>query len=160
MTRYQKNTRWPPCRKSKYAKNRWNYDVLTKKTAKVGVYSTWCSQAVTHLSTNHARRSLTSVIGREPVFSAWYGRRHETVPVAVHIVVIAAIRAILSPSIQTSRVPGSQPVARSGASHFPAVELLPLLVAQHEGNIRQSLLMCLNVAAQMHVQRTPQDGSR
>ncbi|RUS68599.1 hypothetical protein EGW08_023639, partial [Elysia chlorotica] len=33
------------------------------------VYSTWCSQAVTHLSTNHARRCLTSVIGREPVFS-------------------------------------------------------------------------------------------
>ena len=35
-------------------------------------------QAVTHLSTNHARRCLTSVIGREPVFSTWYGRRHQT----------------------------------------------------------------------------------
>ena len=33
------------------------------------------SQAVTHLSTNHARRCLTSVIGRELVFSARYGRR-------------------------------------------------------------------------------------
>ena len=43
---------------------------------KKDVYSTWCSQAVTHLSTNHARRCLTSVIGREPVFSTWYGRRH------------------------------------------------------------------------------------
>ena len=41
------------------------------------VYSTWCSQAVTHLSTNHARRCLTSVIGREPVFSTWYGRRQQ-----------------------------------------------------------------------------------
>ena len=38
------------------------------------IYSTWCSQAVTHLSTNHARRCLTSVIGRELVFSTWYGR--------------------------------------------------------------------------------------
>ena len=43
---------------------------------KKDVYSTWCSQAVTHLSTNHARRCLTSVIGREPVFSTWYGRKH------------------------------------------------------------------------------------
>ena len=33
------------------------------------------SQAVTHPSTDPARRCLTSVIGREPVHSAWYGRR-------------------------------------------------------------------------------------
>ena len=37
-----------------------------------------CSQAVTHPSTNlkqpPAQRCLTSVIGREPVFSTWYGR--------------------------------------------------------------------------------------
>ena len=39
-------------------------------------YSTGYSQAVTHPSTNPARRCLTSVIGREPVFSPWYGRRH------------------------------------------------------------------------------------
>ena len=44
---------------------------------KKDVYSTWCSQAVTHLSTNHARRCLTSVIGREPVISTWYGRRQK-----------------------------------------------------------------------------------
>ena len=37
--------------------------------------SIWCSQAVTHPSTNRARRCLTSVIGREPVYSTWYGRR-------------------------------------------------------------------------------------
>ena len=36
-------------------------------------YSTWYSQAVTHPSTDQARRCLTSVIGQEPVFSAWYG---------------------------------------------------------------------------------------
>ena len=42
---------------------------------KVNAYSTRCSQAVTHPSTIRARRCLTSVIGREPVFSTWYGRR-------------------------------------------------------------------------------------
>ena len=36
--------------------------------------STRCSQAVTHPSTNRAQRCLTSVIGRELVFSTWYGR--------------------------------------------------------------------------------------
>ena len=44
---------------------------------KTKVYNTRYSQAVTHPSTNRARRCLTSVIGREPVFSTWYGRRHE-----------------------------------------------------------------------------------
>ena len=34
-----------------------------------GTYDTWYSQAVTHPSTNQARRCLTSVIGREPVYS-------------------------------------------------------------------------------------------
>ena len=52
---------------------------------KKDVYSTWCSQAVTHLSTDHARRCLTSVIGREPVFSTWYGRRHSNVEVKHYI---------------------------------------------------------------------------
>ena len=32
------------------------------------------SQAVTHLSTKRTRHCLTSVIGRELVFSMWYGR--------------------------------------------------------------------------------------
>ena len=39
------------------------------------VYSTMYSQAVTHPSTNMAQCCLTSVIGRELVFSTWYGRR-------------------------------------------------------------------------------------
>ena len=38
-------------------------------------YNTRDSQAVTHPSTNRARRCLTSVIRREPVCSTWYGRR-------------------------------------------------------------------------------------
>ena len=38
-------------------------------------YDTRYSQAVSHLSTDRARRCLTSVIGREPVYSTWYGRR-------------------------------------------------------------------------------------
>ena len=46
---------------------------LSKRKAKV--YDTRYSQAVTHPSTNRARRCLTSVIGREPVLSTWYGRR-------------------------------------------------------------------------------------
>ena len=49
-----------------------------RKKKKKKVYSTRYSQAVTHPSTNLARRCLTSVIGREPVFSTWYGRRHYT----------------------------------------------------------------------------------
>ena len=40
-----------------------------EKKKKIKVYSTRYSQAVTHPSTNRARRCLISVIGREPVFS-------------------------------------------------------------------------------------------
>jgi hypothetical protein len=40
-------------------------------------YDTAYSQAVTHPSTNAAQSCLTSVIGRELVFSTWYGRRHK-----------------------------------------------------------------------------------
>ena len=43
--------------------------------------STWCSQAVSHPSTNQAQRCLTSVIGRELVFSTWYGRCQESAAV-------------------------------------------------------------------------------
>ena len=41
-------------------------------------YDTGYSQAVTHPSTNPARPGLTSVIGREPVYSRWYGRKRKT----------------------------------------------------------------------------------
>lgn len=49
--------------------------VLDKEKKKKNACSTGYSQAVTHPSTKPARRCLTSVIGREPVYSAWYGRR-------------------------------------------------------------------------------------
>ena len=41
------------------------------------VYSNLYSQAVTHPSTNRSQPCLTSVIGRELVYSRWYGRRHK-----------------------------------------------------------------------------------
>ena len=47
----------------------WNKKRNTK------AYGTGSSQAVPHPSTIPARRCLTSVIGRERVFSSWYGRR-------------------------------------------------------------------------------------
>ncbi len=50
---------------------------LKKRTQK-GAYDTGYSQAVTHPSTNPAQPGLTSVIGREPVYSRWYGRRRES----------------------------------------------------------------------------------
>ena len=46
--------------------------------AKGGACSTSYSQAVTHPSTRLAQHCLTSVIGREPVHSVWYGRRQHT----------------------------------------------------------------------------------
>ena len=49
--------------------------VLMTKRAKV--YSTRYSQEVSHPSTNRARRCFTSGIGREPVYSTWYGRRRQ-----------------------------------------------------------------------------------
>ena len=48
-----------------------------KKKKMQNVYSNLYSQAVTHPSTNRSQPCLTSVIGRELVYSRWYGRRHE-----------------------------------------------------------------------------------
>ena len=42
------------------------------------VYGTRSSQTVPNSSTILARRCLTSVIGRERVYSSWYGRRQST----------------------------------------------------------------------------------
>ena len=47
---------------------------------KKNINDTLRSQAVTHLSTNSARCCLTSVIGRELVFSTWCGRCREPEP--------------------------------------------------------------------------------
>ena len=58
-------------------RNRVEFQVKNWKKKKRCANCTRCSQAVTHPSTNRARRCLTSVIGREPVFSTWYGRRQE-----------------------------------------------------------------------------------
>ena len=59
-----------------------------EKEKKGNVSITWCSQAVTHPSTNHARRCLTSVIGRELVLSPWYERWRQIVILKHHIFTI------------------------------------------------------------------------
>ena len=63
-----------------YCKYTFSNDVISpqtislQKNAMQKGYNTWGSHAVTHRSTNQAQRCLTSVIGREPVYSTWYGR--------------------------------------------------------------------------------------
>ena len=47
-----------------------------KKSKKLEANSIQCSQAVTHPSTDWTQHCLTSVIGRELVYSMWYGRWH------------------------------------------------------------------------------------
>lgn len=51
------------------------YPKRGKRIKNQKAYSTWGSKAVAQPSTIQARRGLTSVIGREPVLSAWYGRK-------------------------------------------------------------------------------------
>ena len=61
----------------------WKYGQIREKFVlfwydwrRQNVYSNLYSQAVTHPSTNRSQPCLTSVIGRELVYSRWYGRRH------------------------------------------------------------------------------------
>ena len=54
----------------------WCVFVRQNERERKEAYSTWYSQAVSHPSTDRALGCLTSVIGREPVYSTWYGRRH------------------------------------------------------------------------------------
>jgi hypothetical protein len=54
----------------------WHCSFSKLLMTKAKAYDTAYSQAVTHPSTNAAQSCLTSVIGRELVFSTWYGRRH------------------------------------------------------------------------------------
>ena len=53
------------------------------KKFEINANSTWCSQAVTHPTTNHAQSCLTAVIKREPVFTTWYGRWQTSNPNAL-----------------------------------------------------------------------------
>jgi hypothetical protein len=70
---------------------------MKKKGRQTKVYGTRYSQAVTHPSTNRARRCLTSVIGREPVLSTWYGRRRlHAVKVASHTSILRNLPIISS----------------------------------------------------------------
>ena len=61
-----------------------------------------CSQAVTHPSTDRTRRCLTSLIGREAVYSTWCGRWRvvesvgvvlKTVSLSLVVVVVVAAAA-------------------------------------------------------------------
>ena len=77
--------------------------------------STPCSQAVTHPSTDEARRCLTSVIGREPVRSAWYGRWQENWPDI----------SIMTPvQFDLTKTSDGQHQMALGRRHWPKVELL------------------------------------
>ena len=68
-------TRWPPAGLARAKKPAQTVYTVCHRLKWQNVYSTMYSQAVTHPSTNMAQCCLTSVIGRELVFSTWYGRR-------------------------------------------------------------------------------------
>ena len=64
------------------------------KNSKLDAYSTEYSQAVTHPSTNSAQCCLTAVIGRELVFSTWYGRRHDIIEVCTWYFLINCVKEL------------------------------------------------------------------
>ena len=74
-----------------------------KKQLHKKVYDTGYSQAVTHPSTNPARRCLTSVIRRELVLSAQYGRRRRNRQI-VAIYTIQTIKMIAMCRISVCRL--------------------------------------------------------
>lgn len=65
-------------------------EVRQTQKCKKNANSTRGSQAVTHPSTNRARRCLTSVIGREPVYSTWYGRWRESGEIKSNLICFSA----------------------------------------------------------------------
>ena len=58
---------------------------IRKNSNNKKAYDTQYSQPVTHVSTNWARRSLTSEIGRDRVYSTWYGRKRQFILFFIHI---------------------------------------------------------------------------
>ena len=66
------------------------------------------SQPVTHASTNRAQRCLTSVIGREPVFPTWYGRR-QTQPMLHHWSISSQAGQTSQPDLTLSKIMNAQP---------------------------------------------------
>ena len=72
------------------------------------VYSTGYSQAVTHPSTNPAQRCLTSVIGRELVLSAWYGRRHSLSNSTAYLYTQQSTKKAFNSPLQASCITGKK----------------------------------------------------
>ncbi len=106
------------------------------KTVQVGdekkVYGTRYSQAVTHPSTNRARRCLTSVIGREPVLSTWYGRRRcRAAKVASHTDRIGVCRSFHESRHRVN----NQPIQHLSSFLPPHSALGSLLVRNHSHQV-------------------------
>ena len=108
----EKRRKWRTQRQ-RVRKNKEETENKTKTMSeKKKVYSTRYSQAVTHPSTNLARRCLTSVIGREPVFSTWYGRRQH-----LHHYTRIYHTATVNDTSLHSHPPGSQTHATASTLH-------------------------------------------
>ncbi len=108
---------------------------VSKKKQK-NANSTWGSQAVTHPSTNQAQCCLTSVIGRELVFSTWYGRCRERMWKVGYLNAIPSRRGkkITSPKMQKG-------TAESLALHCPKRKKITSLKMQ-KGTAESLALHC------------------